>query len=99
MNSIISMMIIALFTETVIQIFKPVWDETSTPLTVPEWLSMLVGIFIAVAARINMLEGLIQTDSAVLIYLFYIFTGIALGRGPNFVHDLWSKLRYNEETI
>ena len=96
MNNIISMMIIALFIETVIQVFKPVWDKTATPLSVPEWLSVLVGILIAVAARINMLDGLINTDSPVLIYLFYVFTGIALGRGPNFVHDLWNRLKYSE---
>ena len=87
------MMVIALFIEAVIQIFKPVWDKSASPLTVPEWLSMLIGIFIAVAARINMLDGLIPVDNIVLVYLFYIFTGIALGRGPSFVHDLWQKLR------
>lgn len=93
MNEIFSMMVIALFIEAVIQIFKPVWDKSASPLTVPEWMSMLIGIFIAVAARINMLDGLIPVDNIVLIYLFYIFTGIALGRGPSFVHDLWQKLR------
>lgn len=93
MNEIFSMMVIALFIEAVIQIFKPVWDKSASPLTVPEWLSMLIGIFIAVAARINMLDGLIPVDNIVLVYLFYIFTGIALGRGPSFVHDLWSSLR------
>lgn len=93
MNEIFSMMVIALFIEAVIQIFKPVWDKSASPLTVPEWLSMLIGIFIAVAARINMLDGLIPVDNIVLVYLFYIFTGIALGRGPSFVHDLWQKLR------
>lgn len=93
MNEIFSMMVIALFIEAVIQIFKPVWDKSASPLTVPEWMSMLIGIFIAVAARINMLDGLIPVDNIVLVYLFYIFTGIALGRGPSFVHDLWQKLR------
>lgn len=96
MNEIISMMVIALFIEAITQIFKPIWDKTATPLTVPEWLSMLIGIFVAVAAKINMLSGLVPTENIALIYLFYIFTGIALGRGPSFVHDLWSKLRTQE---
>ena len=61
MNDILSMMVIALFIEAITQIFKPVWDKSATPLTVPEWLSMLIGIFIAVAARINMLDGMMQT--------------------------------------
>ncbi len=96
MNEIVSMMVIALFIEAITQIFKPIWDKSASPLTIPEWLSMLIGIFVAVAAKINMLSGLVITDNIVLIYLFYIFTGIALGRGPSFVHDLWSKLRTQE---
>ena len=96
MNDILSMMVIALFIEAITQIFKPVWDKSATPLTVPEWLSMLIGIFIAVAARINMLDGMMQTDNIVLVYLFYIFTGIAIGRGPSFVHDLWSRIKQQE---
>lgn len=96
MYSVISMMVIALFIEAVIQIFKPVWDKTAQPLSVPEWISMGVGVVIALLAKINMLEGMIPVDNIVLIYLFYIFTGIALGRGPSFVHDLWNRLRAQE---
>lgn len=96
MNDILSMMVLALFIEAIIQVFKPVWDKSATPLTVPELLSMLIGIFVAVAARINMLEGMIPVDNIVLIYLFYIFTGIALGRGPSFVHDLWIRIKQQE---
>lgn len=96
MNDILSMMVIALFIEAITQIFKPVWDKSAKPLTVPEWLSMLIGIFIAVAARINMLDGLVPTDNIVLVYMFYVFTGVALGRGPSFVHDLWSRIKQQE---
>lgn len=96
MYSVISMMVIALFIEAVIQIFKPVWDKAAQPLSVPEWISIGVGVVIAVLAKINMLEGMIPVDNIVLIYLFYIFTGIALGRGPSFVHDLWNRLKAQE---
>lgn len=96
MNSMISLIVLAMFIEAVIQVFKPVWDKTAQPITVPEWISMAVGVVIAVLAQINMLDGLVQVDNIVLTYLFYIFTGIALGRGPNFVHDLWSKLKNQE---
>lgn len=96
MNDILSMMVLALFIEAVIQVFKPVWDKSAQPLTIPEWLSMLIGIFVAVAAKINMLDGMIPVDNIVLIYLFYIFTGIALGRGPSFVHDLWIRIKQQE---
>lgn len=98
MNSIVSMMIMAMFIEAIVQVFKPVWDKNAAQLTVPEWISMGVGIMIAVASRMNMLEGLTAANNAVLEYMFYIFTGVALGRGPSFVHDLWGKIK-DEETI
>ena len=93
MNDILSMMVIALFIEAIVQIFKPLWDGNATPVTVPEWISIGVGIIIAVTARMNMLEGVIPAENYVLTYLFYIFTGVAIGRGPSFVHDLWQRLK------
>ena len=26
-------------------------------------------------------------------YLFYVMTGIALGRGPSFLYDLWKRIK------
>lgn len=88
-----SILAIALFIEAVVQAAKPIWNEEAKKLSIPELVSMGVGILIAVLAKVNLLEGLIVTESLVLLYFLYALSGIALGRGPSFVHDLWQKIR------
>lgn len=91
--SIISFILIAMFIEAIISIFKPIWDKTAIPITVPEYISMAVGVFIAVIAKLNLLDGLVTVSSTILMYLFYVMSGIALGRGPSFIYDLWNKFK------
>ena len=59
---------------------------------------MCIGIVIAVIAKINFLAGVVDVTQPVLLYVLYVLTGVALGRGPSFVHDLWIKVREQIKT-
>lgn len=93
MMDITSIMLLALFVEAVIQVIKPLWDKTAGTISVTEIVSMALGAVFACVAKINMLDGLLVITQPWLLYVCYVLSGIALGRGPSFVHDLWAKLR------
>ena len=88
-----NLIILALFVEAIVQTMKPIWDKTAGKITVAEIVSMGIGIVIAVVAKINFLAGVVDVTQSVLLYMLYVLTGVALGRGPSFVHDLWVKIR------
>lgn len=88
-----NLIILALFVEAIVQTLKPLWDKIAGKITIAETVSMGIGVVIAVVAKINFLEGVVDVTQPVLLYVLYAFTGVALGRGPSFVHDLWVKLR------
>ena len=88
-----NLIILALFVEAIVQTMKPIWDKTAGKITVAELVSMGIGIVIAVVAKINFLAGVVEITQPVLLYVLYALTGVALGRGPSFVHDLWMKIR------
>lgn len=90
-----NLIILALFVEAIVQTLKPIWDKTAGKITLAEIVSMGIGVVIAVVAKINFLAGVIDVTQPVLLYLLYALTGVALGRGPSFVHDLWGKIRNN----
>ena len=86
--------LIALFIEAIVNAIKPIWTKGETRLTVTEYVSMGMGILLAVACRINMLAYAVTADYPVWVeYIFYVLTGIAIGRGTNFLYDLWNRLR------
>lgn len=87
------LLLIALFIEAIVNVLKPLWDKTAGKITVAEVVSMGVGVVIAVVAQINFLAGVVNITEPVLLYLLYVLTGVALGRGPSFVYDLWQKIR------
>ncbi len=91
--NLVNLIIIALFVEAVVQTLKPLWDKTAGTISIAEIISMAIGILVAVVAKINMLDGMVDIAQPVLLYVMYVLTGIALGRGPSFVHDLWVKIR------
>lgn len=91
--SISALITIALFIEALVQVIKPLYNEEAKKFSIPEIISVAAGILVAVIGKINLLEGLITTDNIVAIYILYGLSGIALGRGPSFVHDLWSKIK------
>ena len=94
----LSLIIMALFIEAVVQTLKPLWDKSAGGITVAEIVSMCIGIVIAVIAKINLLAGVVDVTQPVLLYVLYVLTGVALGRGPSFVHDLWIKVREQIKT-
>ncbi len=94
--NILIILVIAFLIEVVIQLIKPLWGETKLGgLSLTELISMVLGIAIAVFAKLNILASFVTADSVFLLYVFYILTGLAMGRGTSFVHDLWLKLRSN----
>ena len=93
-----NLIILALFVEAIVQTVKPVWDKTAGKITVAEIVSMGIGIVIAIVAKINFLAGMVDVTQPVLLYVLYALTGVALGRGPSFVHDLWAKIKNTIET-
>ena len=88
-----NLIILALFVEAIVQTMKPIWDKNAGKITVAEIVSMAIGVMIAVVAKINFLAGMIDVTQPVLLYVLYALTGVALGRGPSFVHDLWGKIK------
>ena len=90
-----NLIILALFVEAIVQTLKPLWDKTAGKIAVSEIVSMGIGVVLAVVAKINFLAGVLDVTQPVLLYLLYALTGVALGRGPSFVHDLWEKIRNN----
>lgn len=92
------LILIALFVEAIVNVLKPLWDKTAGKITTAELVSMGIGIVIAVIAKINFLAGVVTLTDPVLLYLMYVLTGVALGRGPSFVYDLWKRLRTQQTT-
>ena len=93
-----NLIILALFVEAIVQTIKPLWDKTAGQITIAEIVSMCIGIVIAIVAKINFLAGVVDVTQPVLLYVLYVLTGVALGRGPSFVHDLWVKIRAQKAT-
>lgn len=91
--TITNLILIALFVEAIVQQLKPLWDKTAGKITIAEIVSMSLGVLIAIVAKINFLAGVVDITQPVLLYVMYVLTGVALGRGPSFVHDLWVKIK------
>lgn len=87
------LILLALFIEAIVNVLKPIWDKAAGKITAAEIVSMSVGVVIAVIAKINFMAGVVEIAEPVLVYLMYVLTGVALGRGPSFVYDLWQKIR------
>lgn len=94
MVELIEVILIALFIEAVVDALKPIWTPGEERFTAAEYASMALGVLLAVSCRINMLGYIILFETPVWVeYLFYVMTGIAIGRGTNFVYDLWSRMK------
>lgn len=88
--------LIALFIEAIVEAIKPLWTKGENKLSVSELVAMGMGILLAVTCKINMLAYVVDFawDYPVWVeYIFYGLTGIAIGRGTNFLYDLWEKLK------
>lgn len=96
MINFIDVILIALFIEAIVEAIKPLWTKGENKLCVSELVSMGMGILLAVTCKINMLSYVVELDWSYPVwveYIFYILTGIAIGRGTNFLYDLWEKLK------
>lgn len=91
---ITDVILIALFIEAIINALKPIWTKGEPQLTTSEYVSMGMGVLLAVTCKINMLAWVVEIDYPIWVeYIFYVLTGIAIGRGTNFLYDLWTKLK------
>lgn len=92
--TIMNLLLIALMIEAMVNALKPLWDKGAGKMTAAEIVAMCFGIVIAVACRINLLEGVVVLEGPAWVgYIFYVMTGIAIGRGPSFLHDLWKTMQ------
>jgi hypothetical protein len=95
----INIVLIAMFIEGVVTAIKPLWSRNgSEEMSVSEIVSIVIGIVLAVSCRINMLAYFVQdsflAETPVFVhYIFYAMTGVALGRGPSFLWDLWNRIK------
>lgn len=88
--------LLALLIEALIQVIKPLWGQMKIgEMSLTEVMSMLIGIVVALVGKLNILADFVQADNVFLLYIFHVITGLAMGRGTSFVHDLWLKLRSN----
>lgn len=90
----INIIMLALFVEAIVSAVKPLWKDGGKGLSVTEIVSIVIGVVLAVAMRIDLFSALVEIDIALespswVYYLFYVMSGIAIGRGPSFVYDLW----------
>jgi hypothetical protein len=94
MISISDVILISLFIEAIVGALKPLWSKDDEKLSISEYVSMGMGILLAVSCKINMLAYVVELSYPVWVeYVFYVLTGIAIGRGTNFLYDLWNKLK------
>lgn len=94
MIQITDIILISLFIEAIVNALKPLWTAGEKKMTASELVAIGMGILLAVTCKINMLAYVVElTYPAWVTYIFYVLTGIALGRGTNFVYDLWNKLK------
>lgn len=84
--------LVSLFIEAIVNAIKPLWMHDAEKVSVTEIVSMAVGVLLAVVCKINMLYGVVEVEGAIE-YLFYVLTGIAIGRGPSFLYDLWESIK------
>lgn len=96
--NITDLVLVALFIEAIVNVLKPIWDNSAGKITVAEIVSIVIGVVVAIVAKLNFLSGVVEITQPVLVYLLYALTGVALGRGPSFVYDLWQKIREQSKT-
>ena len=94
----INIIMLALFVEAIVSAIKPLWKDGGKSLTVTEIVSIVVGVVLAVALRIDLFSTLVDIDimwesPAWVYYVFYVMSGVAIGRGPSFLYDLWEEIK------
>ena len=89
-------LVLALFIEAVVSAIKPIWTK-GEGMGLSEIVPICIGVVLAVALHIDLLS---YVSSYTLFdvppwanYIFYVMSGVAIGRGPSFVYDLWEGIK------
>ena len=89
-------LVLALFIETVVSAIKPIWTK-GEGMSLSEIVPICIGVVIAVALKIDLLTYVssytLFDTPAWAKYIFYVMSGVAIGRGPSFVYDLWEGIK------
>lgn len=94
MIDIFDVLMIALIIEAIVNSLKPIWTG-GEGMSVSEYVSMAIGVLIAVTCKIDIVGYVVELTTPFpgwMQYVFYALTGIAIGRGTNFLYDLWQKM-------
>lgn len=95
---IVNILLLSILIEAVVSAIKPLWSKGSERMSVAEIVSICLGVMLAVSCRLNVMEYVAEweviADAPPFVnYVFYVLTGIALGRGPSFLWDLWQHFK------
>ena len=89
-------LVLALFIEAVVSAVKPIWAK-GEGMGLSEIVPICIGVVIAVALKIDLLTYVssytLFDTPAWAKYIFYVMSGVAIGRGPSFVYDLWEGIK------
>lgn len=92
--NIMNLILMSFFIEAVVSAIKPLWVVEGERMTPTEGVSILLGVALAVICKLDMVSVFVPMPVADWAYiLFYVITGVALGRGPSFVFDLWKSIK------
>lgn len=92
------LILIALFIEAIVSAIKPLWSRDGERMSVAEIVSIIVGVLLAVTCRLDILrlvagDDILANSPPWVEYIFYVMSGVAIGRGPSFLWDLWQKIK------
>lgn len=103
---VVNIILLSILIEAVVSAIKPLWSKDKERMSVAEIVSICLGIVLAVSCKLNVMDAVaewkVMRDAPPFVYyIFYVLTGIALGRGPSFLWDLWQRIRkaIDPETI
>lgn len=85
MDSLVQLLLLATLAESVTEYFLAQWVEPYT-----KYAAAVVGVVLAINFQVDMFVQMFGMESIHPI-VGCILTGVLLGRGSNFVHDLWSR--------
>ena len=94
----VNIIMLALFVEAIVSAIKPLWKDGGEGLSVAEIVSIVIGVVMAVAMRIDLFSYFADVElyfdtPAWVKYVFYAMSGVAIGRGPSFIYDLWENIK------
>ena len=95
LDALVIIAILAVMGEGVIEAIKPALkplaDRMPQGVDLYLYISLILGVLLALNWRADLFMA-IGIDSAALPYVGSILTGIVIGRGANFAHDLVNRI-------